>query len=361
MDDNHCLEQQPFSGLLEKEIAVNAGKHVCTFCDEKFRTLKELKKHYEVSHNEIELKHEEHVFNTDQSFQKWKKEEERYCKVKIGKRKHHKKIGGSVKCGKTCPAFMTVIREQKEEAIRLIAQYQSVHAGHEMQVGKLRLNREDRRNLAALLKVGVPYTDSIENIQKKCPPTERLGLLTKKDLHNVSRDFEVDESILHDEDSNRLRREKEAILKEKEKSVVHEEPTELVYGQVKRNMQLLNNVINIANAEQIKGIDQDVKNMLQYMGVSSFCSSLPSIQHFPADKNIVQQRQQQKSRHFKKQKLANDTTHQEDYNCEKRASPYREMPQYHVKEAITGINYLIAFVFYQLYPPSASYFRNLKF
>ncbi|GFT46112.1 hypothetical protein TNCV_3566191 [Trichonephila clavipes] len=115
--------------------------------------------------------------------------------------------------------------------------------------------------------------------------------------------------LLVDEDSNCLRREKEkeAILKEKEKSVVHEEPTELVYEQVKRNMQLLNNGIDKANAEQIKRIDQDVKNLLQFMDISPFCSSLPSIQHFPANKNIVQQRVQQKSRYFKKQKLANDT------------------------------------------------------
>ncbi|GFT91801.1 hypothetical protein TNCV_1689851 [Trichonephila clavipes] len=113
--------------------------------------------------------------------------------------------------------------------------------------------------------------------------------------------------LLVDEDSNRLRRKKEAILKEMEKSVVHEEPTELVYEQVERDVQMLNNVIKMANAEQIKRIGQDVKNILQYMGVSPSCSSLPSIQHFPANKNIVQQRQQQKSRHFKKQKLANDT------------------------------------------------------
>ncbi|GFW30208.1 hypothetical protein TNCV_3067601 [Trichonephila clavipes] len=150
----------------------------------------------------------------------------------------------------------------------------------------------------------MPYTNIIENIQKKCHPTERLGLLTKKDLHNVSRDFKVDKSISHDEDSNCLRREKEAILKEKEKSVVHEEPIELNYEQVERNIQLLNKVINMANAEQIKRIDQDVKNLLQCMGVSPFCSSLSSIQHFPGNKNIVQQ---QKSRHLKKQKLANDT------------------------------------------------------
>ncbi|GFV83680.1 uncharacterized protein TNCV_2554681 [Trichonephila clavipes] len=195
MVDNHCLEQQPFSGLSEKEIVV--GKHVCAFCDEMFRTLKELKKHYEVSHDEIELK-QEHVFNTDESFQKRKKSG--IAKLK-SERKRMEKIGGSVKCGKTCPAFMTAIREQKEEAIKITVQYQSVHAGHEMQVGKLKLYEEDRRNLAALLKVGMPYTNIIENIQKKCPPTERLGLLTKKDLHNVSRDFEVDESILHAEDA----------------------------------------------------------------------------------------------------------------------------------------------------------------
>ncbi|GFU88399.1 hypothetical protein TNCV_3353391 [Trichonephila clavipes] len=86
----------------------------------------------------------------------------------------------------------------------------------------------------------------------------------------------------------------------------------------------------MANAEQIKRIDEDAKNILQCMGVSPFFSSLPSIQNFTANMKIVQQRQQQKSRHFKKQKLANDIARQEDYNCEKRGSPYREMPQYHV-------------------------------
>ncbi|GFS82211.1 uncharacterized protein TNCV_250501 [Trichonephila clavipes] len=174
MDDNHCLEQQPFSGLSEKEIAVHVGKHVCAFCDEKFTTLKELKKHYEVSHDEIELKHEERVFNTDESFKKWKKEEEVRTKCGIAKlkseRKRHKKIGGSVKWGKTCPAFMTAIREQNEEAIKITLQSTNLC----MLVMKCRL---------------------------KCPPTEKLGILTKKDLHNVSRDFEVDESILHAEDA----------------------------------------------------------------------------------------------------------------------------------------------------------------
>ncbi|GFW28103.1 uncharacterized protein TNCV_2817821 [Trichonephila clavipes] len=70
-----------------------------------------------------------------------------------------------------------------------------------------------------------------------------------KHIHYVCQKFPFmvanvsDETVLLvDEDSNRLRREKEAILKEMEKSVVHEEPTELVYEQVKRDVQSLNNV-----------------------------------------------------------------------------------------------------------------------
>ncbi|GFR30097.1 uncharacterized protein TNCT_591611 [Trichonephila clavata] len=107
------------------------------------------------------------------------------------------------------------------------------------------------------------------------------------------------------EDSNRLRREKVkgVILKEKEKSVVLEEPVELVYERVERNMQLVNDVKNMANAEHIKRFDQALKNFMKSIGVSPFCSSLSSIERFPANKKIDQQRQRQELRYFKKQKL----------------------------------------------------------
>ncbi|GFS86407.1 uncharacterized protein TNCV_4519161 [Trichonephila clavipes] len=77
--------------------------------------------------------------------------------IKSG-RKRNEKIGGSVRCGKTCPAFMTSIREQQQEAIKITVEYQSVHVGREMEVGKLNLHGDDRRNLTALLKAGVPST-----------------------------------------------------------------------------------------------------------------------------------------------------------------------------------------------------------
>ncbi|GFX45926.1 c2H2-type domain-containing protein [Trichonephila clavipes] len=223
MADKHLKEQQPFSGLSEKL------KWLWALCDEKFQTMRELKKHYIEYHDDFELKHEKHVFNTDEGFEEWKKEEERGIRTKSSfvkhggamkvtnkqftyymchrsgisiiksERKRNEKIGGSIKCGKTCPAFMTSIREQ-QEAIKITVEYQSVHAGHEMEVGKLNLHGDDRRTLAALLKAGLPSTKILEDIQNKCLPTERLGLLTKKDL-NVSHSFKLDKTVLHSEDS----------------------------------------------------------------------------------------------------------------------------------------------------------------
>ncbi|GFU56614.1 hypothetical protein TNCV_2700791 [Trichonephila clavipes] len=81
---------------------------------------------------------------------------------------------------KNMSAFMTSIREQQQEAIKITVEYQSVHAGHEIEVGKLNLHGDDRRNLAALLKAGGYHLQKIiEDIQNKCLPTERLGLFTK--------------------------------------------------------------------------------------------------------------------------------------------------------------------------------------
>ncbi|GFX63195.1 hypothetical protein TNCV_3895201 [Trichonephila clavipes] len=137
MAGKHLKEQQPFSGLSEKL------KQLCALCDEKISNDERIKKKLYID-DDFKLKHEKHIFNTDEGFD----------------------------------------------------EYQSVHAGREMEVGKLNLHGDDRRNLAALLKAGVPSTKIIEDIQNKCLPTERLGLLTKKDLHDVSHSFKLDKTVL---------------------------------------------------------------------------------------------------------------------------------------------------------------------
>ncbi|GFT87474.1 uncharacterized protein NPIL_184221 [Nephila pilipes] len=66
-------EQQPFSGL---SADVYKRNRTCAICDKKFRTMKQLIKHYNDCHEDFQLQLENHIFNTDEEFLNWKKEEE---------------------------------------------------------------------------------------------------------------------------------------------------------------------------------------------------------------------------------------------------------------------------------------------
>ncbi|GFX38561.1 hypothetical protein TNCV_3206291 [Trichonephila clavipes] len=110
-----------------------------------------------------------------------------------------------------------------------------------------------------------------------------------------------------DEDSTHLRREKEreAILREKEKSVVCEERAELVYERIRRRTQFINTAASVASTEEMKRLDQCLKDLMKHMGYSEFGSSLRSIENFPANWYIIKQRQKKNSTPLNKQKLAN--------------------------------------------------------
>ncbi|GFU76643.1 hypothetical protein TNCV_3832861 [Trichonephila clavipes] len=138
-----------------------------------------------------------------------------------------------------------------------------------MEVGKLNLHGDDRRNLAALLKAGVPSTKIIEDIQNKCLPTERLGLLTKKDLHNkfpyTVENVSNETTLTIDEDSNHLRREKEreAILREKEKSVVSNRY--IIKQRQKKNSRPLNKQ-KLANVMEVETSTASVRTQTSCFG-----------------------------------------------------------------------------------------------
>ncbi|GFU13031.1 hypothetical protein TNCV_3181721 [Trichonephila clavipes] len=99
-----------------------------------------------------------------------------------------------------------------------------------------------------------------------------------------------------------LRREKEreAILREKEKSVVCEERAELVYKQIRRRMQFISTAASVASTEEMKRLDQCLKDLMKHMGYSEFGSSLRSIENFPANRYIIKQRQKKNSRPLNK-------------------------------------------------------------
>ncbi|GFU83909.1 hypothetical protein TNCV_3852311 [Trichonephila clavipes] len=116
-----------------------------------------------------------------------------------------------------------------------------------------------------------------------------------------------------DEDSNHLRREKEreAILRKKEKSVVCEERAELVYERIRRRTQFINTAASAASTEEMKRLDQCFSNyqcledLMKHMGYSEFGSSLRSIENFPGNRYIIKQREKNNSRPLNKQKRAN--------------------------------------------------------
>ncbi|GFV93251.1 DDE_Tnp_IS1595 domain-containing protein [Trichonephila clavipes] len=71
-----------------------------------------------------------------------------------------------------------------------------------------------------------------------------------------------------DEDSNHLRREREAILREKEKSVVCEERAELVYERIRRRTQFINTAASAASTEEMKRLDLRLEDLMKHMGYS---------------------------------------------------------------------------------------------
>ncbi|GFX49718.1 hypothetical protein TNCV_4135661 [Trichonephila clavipes] len=100
-------------------------------------------------------------------------------------------------------------------------------------------------------------------------------------------------------------RKREAILREKEKSVVCEERAELVYKQIRRRMQFISTTASVASTEEMKRLNQCLEDLMKHMGYSEFGSSLRSIENFPANRYIIKQRQKKSSRPLNKQKLAN--------------------------------------------------------
>ncbi|GFV84940.1 uncharacterized protein TNCV_3892781 [Trichonephila clavipes] len=262
---------------------------------------------------------------------RWEGERSGVSTIK-SERKRNEKIGGSVKCGKTCPAFMTSIREQ-QEAIIITVEYQSVHAGHEMEVKKMQ--RGSYNPILVYKPVGSALANNLL-IKKQdfilCIMTEAQlelleiygkNIIMMDSTHGTNQygyllttvmkfpctveNVSNETTLTIDEDSNHLRREKEreAILIEKEKYAVCEERAELVYKRIRRRMQFINTAASVASTEEMKRLNQCLEDLMKHMGYSEFGSSLRSIENFPANRYIIKQRQKKNYRPLNKQKLAN--------------------------------------------------------
>ncbi|GFS89622.1 hypothetical protein NPIL_351171 [Nephila pilipes] len=119
----------------------------------------------------------------------------------------------------------------------------------------------------------------------------------------------IDETVLIiDEDFNRLMREKEkeAILKEKEKCHISDK-SESTKEAIEKYSQIINYLKAKAHTNEELEIVKDCLETCANKMTMKLKSFPPSAENFPPNKNIRSQRQQQESRPFKKQKHAHAT------------------------------------------------------
>lgn len=109
------------------------------------------------------------------------------------------KTQGSSKIGSHCIASIQCQHlkngEVKIEVIK-------THYGHQCCLGHIRIPEKDRLTIAGLLTQGVSMDNILDRIRDSVGARiERLHLLTKKDLHNVERSFNIRQEQRHSIDA----------------------------------------------------------------------------------------------------------------------------------------------------------------
>jgi len=83
--------------------------------------------------------------------------------------------------------------------------YYPEHTGHECELAHASLRKEQREHIASKLAAGIPFDDVLDSVHLRattsCPTS--LQFVTKKDLHNITRDFGIDRGeVLHRNDAD---------------------------------------------------------------------------------------------------------------------------------------------------------------
>ncbi|GBN01534.1 hypothetical protein AVEN_168589-1 [Araneus ventricosus] len=209
----------------EQEVLVNRNQ-ICGMCDGTFRTIALLQEHLESWHS-VGRKYVSETFYSDEEFLNWKEKIEKDSlssfvlrnhseRKEMGKRlsyyichwsgyfkpkkerTRHLKASGSVKSGCICPAIMNVTKQTVDDIVEISVRYQSVHVGHELETGKLRLTKAEKENLAADLNLGIPMSKILDKTRQNFSSTNTFSLTTRKDLQNIRRDFQLREESVYD-------------------------------------------------------------------------------------------------------------------------------------------------------------------
>lgn len=188
--------------------------HKCPLCREEFER-KNGNKHFESKHNLI-LEKERLEFNNYDEFCEWKKSIEKetssyfakqttqtsngtshhffIChrsgtyRPRVGEKKRKLKAKGSRKIDGYCPATIKVT--QVKGGLCHVA-FQAQHIGHENEIKHLNLTLEERKHIAEMLESGLSIDVILNDIRNSVTEnsSQRLLLITKKDLYNIRASF----------------------------------------------------------------------------------------------------------------------------------------------------------------------------
>jgi hypothetical protein len=197
----------------------------CALCNYE-NSRQTLLQHYNEQHG-VNISTECMDFSNFHEFEKWKNETEksntskyiRYASKKSeskthyyyrchrdgffkssGKNIRHLKIMGSNKINGFCPSRMDVTINNTGGEVS--AKFVKTHVGHQMDLGKIPLTKLEKNKLATKISQKIPFDDIINEIRDTVTEEkmERMHLLTRKDLFNIEKLYNLNNSVRHSSD-----------------------------------------------------------------------------------------------------------------------------------------------------------------
>lgn len=71
-----------------------------------------------------------------------------------------------------------------------------MHVGHELEVGRLSIPEDQKVLLASQMNSGIPKSRILSDIRQSFSPANLLCITNPKNLHNICRDFKVDDGVI---------------------------------------------------------------------------------------------------------------------------------------------------------------------
>lgn len=104
------------------------------------------------------------------------------------------RVQGTKKIGSRCPAFLNIKRNQINGSVKV--EYSLDHLGHQLEIKHLNISSQERERIAADLSLNIPKQQVLEDVRETFDgDLHRVHLLTKKDLKNIERSYNLQGNV----------------------------------------------------------------------------------------------------------------------------------------------------------------------